>query len=265
MDWTEEWNVAREAAWAAGQEVVKRFRKPITVAYKGTDDPLTEADLHSNETLKKTLLSRFPNDGWLSEETKDDGERLTKERVWIVDPLDGTKEFSLGIPEFAVSVALSFCGVPVVACVYNPATDEMFAAVQGCGAWREGVPIRAERPIADRPVVLASRSEVGRGEWDCFVECFEVRPMGSIAYKMALVAAGQADATFSLGPKNEWDIAAGVLIVAEAGGIARDAFLNSFQFNKATTLVHGVIAGSVPGFKKTWSLLENRTNKERTG
>ncbi|MCS7223434.1 MAG: 3'(2'),5'-bisphosphate nucleotidase CysQ [Armatimonadetes bacterium] len=262
-DWSRELEVVREAIWEAGQEILKRFKTPVAIRYKGVDNPVTEADLQSNEILKSKILSHFPNDGWLSEETKDNRDRLKKERVWIVDPMDGTKEFAQGIPEFAISVALTYMREPVVACVHNPATDEMFTAVAGQGAYKNGVSVRADRVMGDRPLVLASRSEVARGEWDRFKSLFRVRPVGSIAYKMALVAGGEADITFSLGTKNEWDVAAGVLLVEEAGGRVFDSEQKRLQFNKSQTLVSGVIAATMEAWSFITRWLQSGQLKER--
>lgn len=233
-------NCVREA----GQAVFRMAEKGFETAYKENKDPVTTADIEANRILKQALLGHFPHAGWLSEETRDDPERLNKERVWIVDPIDGTKEFVSGIPEYAVSVALTENGLPVVAAVYNPATEELFSAAKGQGAWLNGELMRAEHLIGERPIVLASRSEIKRGEWEPFEPFANIQPCGSIAYKLALVAAGLADATFSLGPKNEWDIAASVLLVSEAGGKVADRGGHPFVFNQHLTLVDGIVAST---------------------
>lgn len=236
--------VLHEALGMAGRVLVRAVEDGFTTAHKGNDDPVTSADLETNRVLKELLLGNFPGDGWLSEETRDSAERLIRERVWIVDPIDGTKEFVSRIPQFAVSVALVEAGVPIIGAVYNPLSAELFTAVRGQGAKLNGHPVQADHPMADRLVVLASRSEVNRGEFRLFAASSDIIPAGSIAYKLALVAAGRADATWSLGPKNEWDIAAGVLLVDEAGGSVTDQEGQTFRFNQANTLVNGIIATS---------------------
>jgi myo-inositol-1(or 4)-monophosphatase len=190
--------------------------------------------------LRNALPALLPA-AWLSEETADDGERLKHSRVWVVDPLDGTKEFIAGIPEYAIAVGLVDAGEPVLAVIHNPANGELYSALRGGGAWMNGKPMKT----AERNVLLASRSETKGGEFAPFVsEGVEVREMGSIAYKLALVAAGVAGATVSRGPKWEWDVCAGALLVHEAGGSATDMFGDALGFNKSFPKVKGILAGA---------------------
>jgi myo-inositol-1(or 4)-monophosphatase len=261
MDWTKERDVLQQAVRTAGQVIWRMAQAGFETAHKANQDPVTTADLESNRILKEALLTHFPNDGWLSEETRDDPARLTKERVWIVDPIDGTKEFVTGIPEFVVSVALVEQGLPVLSAVYNPATDELCTAIKGQGAWYNGTRAKAGHTLTPRPVILASRSEIKRGEFKPFETRAEIRPVGSIAYKLALIAAGQADATFSLGPKNEWDIAAGVLLVQEAEGKVCDQTGLSFLFNQRQTLVNGIVATTAQAYETVRRLIESVTSK----
>ena len=183
-------------------------------------DPLTEADLAADRVLRE-LLPR-DGEGWLSEETVDDETRLSRRRVWIVDPIDGTREFVEGIPEWCVSIGLLEDGEPVAGGIYNPATDEMVVGSMETGVTYNGEPARVrDRPELAGAVVLASRSEIRRGEWDRFRNGgapFTVKPCGSVAYKMALVTGGRADGTWTLVPKSEWDVAGGTALVRAAGG-----------------------------------------------
>lgn len=236
-----ELTVLLRALTAAGEAALAVRERGFTVKEKANADVLTEADLAADHTLKTALLGAFPGDGWLSEETEDSASRLTKARVWIVDPIDGTREFIQGIPEYAVSVALVENGVPVLAGVYNPETKECFHAVKGEGAYCNGVRLHCRATIEPPYVLLASRSEFKRGEWAPFASQ-SVKVVGSIAYKLALVAAGAADATFSLGPKSEWDIAAGVLLVTEAGGYAGTCEGVPYVFNQANCRVNNIAA-----------------------
>lgn len=242
---------------AAGMTLVKAAESGFTTEHKENYDPVTSADLEVNHILKELLLTSFPDDGWLSEETRDSPERLSQQRVWVVDPIDGTKEFVAGIRQFAISVALVEDGVPVVGAVYNPLAGELFTAVRGEGTLLNGRPIRAERPERNRLMVLASRSEVKRGEFKPFEASAEIQPVGSIAYKLALVADGRADATWSLGPKNEWDIAAGVLLVQEAGGLVSDRTGRPFRFNQANTLVNGILATTAAAREEVFRLIQS--------
>jgi myo-inositol-1(or 4)-monophosphatase len=168
------------------------------------------------------LHACLPQDGegWLSEETVDDAGRLACDRVWVVDPLDGTREFVQGIPEWCVSIGLVEGGRAVAGGICNPTTDRTILGSLETGVTLNGEPCRARSLGAlAQCEILASRSEVKRGEWKRFDTApFRVRPMGSVANKMSLVAAGLADATWTLVPKHEWDVAAGTALVEAAGG-----------------------------------------------
>ncbi len=251
--------VVKKYVYQAGQAIFQMAAEGFETAYKANEDPVTTADLKADSILREGLTEDFPGTGWLSEETRDDYSRLDKELVWVVDPIDGTKEFVSGIPEYAVSVALVEHGQPVLAVVYNPATKKMFAAAKGQGAWLNGEAINAEHTLTAKPVLLASRSEIRRGEFEPFEPFAEIRPCGSIAYKLALVAAGIADATFSLGPKNEWDIAAGVLLVSESGGNVTNRSGAPFTFNLRSTLVDGIVATTKRALRPVRMLIEQVT------
>lgn len=240
-----ELEVARGAAKAAGQVLLRYYGSAYRVSEKSADNPVTSADLESNELLKSTILGAFPGDGWLSEETADSDERLQRKRVWIVDPLDGTKEFIDEIPEFCVCIALVEDGLARLAVEYNPVRDELFVASKGGGTTLNGAPVHVSKTSDLRHAsVLASRSEEARGEWDPYRSHMRVELTGSVAYKFGLVAAGRHDATFTLTPKNEWDVCAGALLVAEAGGMVTDSEGRAVRFNNADTLLPGLIASN---------------------
>src|SRR6266436_6770910 len=187
------------AALEAARAVLNRFTPgAIETEYKVGHDPVTEADRAVDDILRKTLLR--PGEGWLSEETVDDFTRLDKERVWVVDPLDGTREFVEGIPEFCVSIAMVERGRPVAGGICNPATNEVLLGTIESGLEFNGASARvSQRNTLEGAVVLASRSETKRGEWKSFGDApFKVKPMGSVAYKLARVAAGLEDITFTL-------------------------------------------------------------------
>jgi len=238
--------LAREAALEAGRLVMSYYKDSYEVMEKAANNPVTTADLEADRALKRTLLEGAPGSGWLSEETADSPQRLAAAEVWVVDPIDGTKEFILGIPEFAISIGLARRGEIVAAVVYNPARNELFVAEKGGGARLNGEPIRVTQAQSLAGARLdASRSETRRGEFEAYAGRFQVREVGSIAYKLARVAAGLSDVTWSLGPKNEWDIAAGVLLVEEAGGRATDPEGAAFVFNQPKTKVKGILATSL--------------------
>jgi myo-inositol-1(or 4)-monophosphatase len=232
-----------QAALDAAREVFTRFTPgAVATEYKAGHDPVTEADRAVDAVLRQNLLR--DGEGWLSEETADNPSRLDKQRVWIVDPLDGTREFVLGLPEFCVSIGFIENGKPVVGGIYNPATQETFLGSIDSGVLYNGKPARAsQRTSLDGARVLASRSEVKRGEWKQFENGpFKVQAMGSVAYKLALVAAGLADVTFTLTPKNEWDVAAGAALVLSAGGFVATLDNAPLRCNNRNPLISGLLA-----------------------
>ncbi len=240
-----ELEIAVSAAREAGAVIRALYGTQLEVTKKGDREasPLTEADTRANEILHRRIAEAFPADGWMSEETRDTPERLQKSRVWIVDPLDGTREFIRNIPELAVCLGLVEDGVPIVGVTYNPIRDEMFAAARGMGATRNGQVVRvsAEGDLR-RAVVLASRSETGRGEWDRFRGRFEVESCGSVAYKLALVGAGQASATFTLSPKNEWDVCSSACVIECAGGRVTELDGRPVRYNRPEPKLRGLVA-----------------------
>ncbi|SIS57387.1 3'(2'),5'-bisphosphate nucleotidase CysQ [Alicyclobacillus vulcanalis] len=248
----------------AGRLVEDIARQGFDTQFKNPEarrDPVTTADLACDAFLKERLLHLLPEAGWLSEETKDRPDRLGKRWVWIVDPIDGTREFVRRIPEYAVSVALAQDGEPRAGVLVNPATGDVFYGAVGLGAWRNGTPMACSRARGERLTILGSRSEINRGEFEPFADVLDVRAVGSIAYKLALVAAGEADGTFSLGPKHEWDIAAGVALVLAAGGRVHDGASRPFRFNQPDTLTHGIVAATPEAYGDLASLLRRHAPK----
>jgi len=223
--------------------VLTGFCLPRDWTNSGTSGVGAEADRAADEILKR-LLPR-EGEGWLSEESPDDLKRLERRRVWVVDPLDGTKEFEAGLPEWCISAALVEDGRAVAGGICNPATGELFL-----GSLEDGVTLNGRRAEARRrshlagAQVLASRSELRRGDWDYPDPPFSVSPMGSVAYKLALVAAGRTDATWTLSPKHEWDVAAGVVLVLAAGGTVRTPSGRTPTFNQRQPLLDGLVATS---------------------
>lgn len=245
--------LAVRAAREAGAIVMRSFGRRMDVTHKSPGQPVTAADLEADACIRDIVCRARPDDGWLSEETADRPDRLGRARVWIVDPIDGTRSFIAGRPEFSISIGLSVDGSAVMGVVYNPARDELFCAVRDAGAWldRNGrremlgvAPASSESDV----VMLASRSEIASGEFDPFRDEWRIEPMGSTAYKLACVAAGRGQAFVSRGPKSEWDVCAGMLLVREAGGCAGDLHGTAPRFNGADPYVHGVVAATVPAY-----------------
>jgi myo-inositol-1(or 4)-monophosphatase len=226
---------------------------------KSGGDPVTDAEREVNQLLFEVLVQ--DGEGWLSEESADNEERLKRSRVWLVDPLDGTKEYVSRIPEWCISIALMEDGVLVCGGIYNPQTDEMFYGSHETGVICKNSSsvsrMDGEKRVGD-VLVLASRSEVARGEWKRFQNRdFRLQPMGSVAYKLALVAAEKADATWTLTPKNEWDVAAGVALLRAARGHVRTSDGFTPSFNNRNTLFPGLVGLSATGIERLRPFLEH--------
>jgi myo-inositol-1(or 4)-monophosphatase len=225
-----ELEVALEAASEAAAILMRHFAGPSESWEKSKDNPVTHADLEADRAIGAHLRRAFPHDGLLSEETAREDSRQTRRRAWIVDPMDGTKEFVARLPEFAVSIALVEAGEPVAGVVINPAAGVAVLASRGGGTWRahwadgafgprSRVAVSQCSRLSDA-VVIASRTEISRGQLEPYAKWFrELRPVGSIAWKLASIASGEGDLNVSVAPKSEWDVCAGDLLVREAGGV----------------------------------------------
>lgn len=232
-----------ESALLAARNLLEGFAAgAIASTRKVNLDPVTEADLALDRLLRELLVDI--GEGWLSEETRDDRSRLRQKRVWVVDPLDGTKEFVAGIPEWCVAVGLVEDGVAVAGGVLNPSAGFLALGAKGAGCSLNGIgATTSDMATLEHATILASRSEVDRGEWEQWTTSgLDVQPMGSVAYKLARVACGLADATWTLVPKNEWDVAAGVALVNASGGRVVSIDGNEPRFNQASSLLPGLIA-----------------------
>ncbi|MCA9939313.1 MAG: 3'(2'),5'-bisphosphate nucleotidase CysQ [Anaerolineales bacterium] len=232
-----------EITRAAGAAIMGYYHSSFEVADKSPDNPVTDADFAADTLLKERLLALLPEAGWLSEETRDNPDRLNKKYVWVVDPLDGTKEFVMGIPEFSVAVALVEAGQPILSVIYSPATGELFQAAKGQGTLYNGrAAVLSPRAALAGAAIDASRSEIKKGEFEPFTDLVQLKIVGSIAYKLARVSAGICDATWSRGPKHEWDICAGSFLIEESGGRVVDLNNDPITYNKPFPKVNGIIA-----------------------
>ncbi|MBT3141921.1 3'(2'),5'-bisphosphate nucleotidase CysQ [Phaeobacter gallaeciensis] len=217
----------------------KRWDKPDGAG------PVTEADLAVNEMLEDRLPSARPDYGWLSEETEDNSSRLNKDRVFIVDPIDGTRSFAEGAKTWAHSLAIADHGIVTAAVIYLPLRDLLYTAEAGKGAQLNGVPICISEPdTLSAANLLAAKPNLAAQHWlsgqpPQFGHAY--RP--SLAYRMALVAQGRFDGMLTLRASWEWDIAAGDLIIREAGGLCTDRAGLDLRFNNACPKLNGVVAG----------------------
>jgi myo-inositol-1(or 4)-monophosphatase len=247
----------------AGTKVRELVRVGFEVQTKSDHSPVTTVDHEVNRILHEMQRREFPQDGWLSEESPDDPARLTNRRVWIVDPIDGTKALVNRVPEFCISAALIERGAPVVAAILNPSTDELFTAVRGGGLFLNGARVTSSPAHAFDPVIMVNAWEFRSDRWSALAETARCRPMYSIANALAQVAAGRIQAAFTIEPENEWDLAAGVLLIEESGGAISDAAGKPFSFNQPTPRFHGVIAVAATADKDLHANLQTHANRVR--
>lgn len=245
--YSQELDIALRIGREAADVLVRHYDTPNASWEKAKDNPVTHADIAANCLITGSLQHAFPEDGILSEETTDDPSRITRNRVWIIDPMDGTKEFIKRIPEFAVSIALVDNGEPVVGVIVNPLAKVAVWATRNGGTFRDGqrVHVSACAQLA-AATLIASRTETSRGQFDPYEGWFkEIRPVGSIAWKLACIASGDGDLNISTNPKNEWDVCAGDLLVREAGGTYLNFEGKKRIYNQRNPLIDiGTVAGS---------------------
>jgi myo-inositol-1(or 4)-monophosphatase len=227
----------------AGAIAMRHFRRAHTAWEKAPGDLVTEADI----AIDRFLRARLPEGDadWLSEETKDSGHRLGAARVWIVDPIDGTRSYANGKAEFAISVALWDRNRVTVGVVFNPATDELFTVAEGEPARLDGTPL-AVRPwrAGDALTLLVSGREARTAGFERHFAHARVRGLGSLAYRLARVAAGQADGLVSLRRVADWDLAAGARMVEAAGGVVTDRHGRPLGLNRPAPLHDGLVVAA---------------------
>jgi len=245
MIWDYELRILLDAMRAAGAEAMRLSSDGFETLTKSDLSPVTSADLAVNQILQSHLLAIFPHDGWLSEESSDGPARQQKARVWVIDPIDGTKAFIMGKPEFCISAALVEEGRPVVAAIFNPSTDELFTARRGGGLRLNDKPISPEECRGNQqPVIALSPWEHDLGRFKSLEAHATSRPMRSIAWALALAASGRIHAVATFETQNEWDVAAGALLIEEAGGTMHDGSGQALGYNRPEPRYQGIIATS---------------------
>lgn len=237
-----------DAARSAG-DIAKGYFNAAPEIWEKADGqgPVTEADLHVNRQLSADLQAARPDYGWLSEESEDDQSRLKTERQFIIDPIDGTRSFIEGSKDWAHSIAIAQNGRITAAVIYLPMRDALYAAQVGQGATLNGLPISAtpDKPI-DTATVLTAKPNLDRKYWSNQVPPFKRAFRSSLAFRMALVAEGRFDGMLTLRPTWEWDVAAGALIVTEAGGHVSDQKGKPAVFNNPHPQINGMVtAGGI--------------------
>lgn len=245
VDWKPDLKLIRAAAVAAGQTALGYFRKGPDVRWKNEGrSPVSEADLAANDVLKTRLLAARPGYGWLSEETDDDSSRLTRETVFVVDPIDGTRAFIAGKELWCVSVAVVQRGRPVAGVLYAPALDELFEATIDGEALKNGQAISVREARAGEALHLAAAEDTLVKLAPVYGNAVvRVPHIPSLAYRLAMVADGRIDGTLVKKSPHDWDLAAADLIVDRAGGALVDLDAKPLFYNRPE-VVHGVLCAA---------------------
>jgi 3'(2'), 5'-bisphosphate nucleotidase len=244
FNYDREIEIATELGRAAGAVLLAHYNSPFLVEQKVNAllemEEVTAADREANDLIVRRLANEFPGDGILAEESVDTDERLTKERVWLIDPMDGTKNFVQRDGDFAVQIGLAVAGEAVLGVVYQPVRDVLYRVVRGEGSWREKAGKQAERmQVSNKTdpaeMVLASsrshRSPRMERVVDSFGFKFETR-RGSVGVKIGLIAEQEADLYLHLSPSTkQWDTCAPEIVLTEAGGRVTDLFGKPLRYN----------------------------------
>ena len=226
-------------------KIALNLQKKVKVKYKSENQPVTNADIEINNYLLDFLKQKTPNFGWLSEESIDDRSRFDSDFFWCLDPIDGTRSYILGKPEYTISLALIKNFKPIFGIVYNPSTKEYFHAEENKGAFCNKTKIKVNSKRKFEYCSLAvSNSEINILKSYNFFNSNNVKRIGSIAYKIALVAKGKIDIAISLTKKNDWDLAAADLIIREAHGTIMDTNGKKIIYNTQDLKINSIMAAN---------------------
>ena len=226
-------------------KIALNLQKKVKVKYKSENQPVTNADIEINNFLLDFLKQKTPNFGWLSEESIDDRSRFDSDFFWCLDPIDGTRSYILGKPEYTISLALIKNFKPIFGIVYNPSTKEYFHAEENKGAFCNKTKIKVNSKREFEFCSLAvSNSEIKILKSYNFFNSKNVKKIGSIAYKIALVAKGKIDVAISLTKKNDWDLAAADLIIREAHGTILDTNGKKIIYNTQDLKINSIMAAN---------------------
>jgi myo-inositol-1(or 4)-monophosphatase len=262
--YTEDLTLATQTAPKVWEEIIKPYydSQNFNVENKQDNSPVTQADKEADQFLKKNLLYETQGYGWLSEEIEDDPSRFGKKRIWIVDPIDGTRSFIRKGNRFTISIGLAEQDDngdyhPVVGVIYAPVLNRLFTVAKGHGFYINGEKIT--RPTNTKPLVdqlcMISLTEQKKGLMDPFDGKFQMDNNPSLAHKLALVAAGEADMMLTVKPKSEWDTAAGHAMCNEMGIELTDLEGNPVTYNHSTPQMNGLIVATPQVHTELSSLL----------
>jgi 3'(2'), 5'-bisphosphate nucleotidase len=243
----------KRIAQAAGAILLHHYANPTAVEWKGPGDPVTQADRAASALIVDELRRLFPDDGILSEEIPDDSIRLDRQRVWMIDPMDGTREFIAQREEFAVMIGLVDSGVPVLGVVFQPTADKLYYAAAGAGAAMDQrgatTPLQVSSEDAAANMILAVSRSHRSARVDRLRERLSIPDSiqsGSVGLKVGLICEGRAHLYVHMGPQtNIWDTCGPEAILREAGGRMTDAAGNPLRYTDPEVKnLHGIIASN---------------------
>jgi myo-inositol-1(or 4)-monophosphatase len=243
--------------------LVQSFERPLKTWTKGQDSPVTEADIAVDRLLRARLIDEASDIGWLSEESEDDRARLAARRLWIIDPIDGTRAFVAGRADWSISAALVEDGRPVIAAVFAPAEGQLYFAIAGEGATCNGVPIATSDDAGlDGARIGGPRRHVERLAALCPGIVAEPR-VHSLALRLARVAHGRLDAAFVSANSCDWDLAAADLLVHEANGALTTLSGEAPTYNRLETNHQPLVAAGRSRHRTLVDLVRGRQNEFR--
>jgi len=252
-------DVLVEASLVAGREAMRFFRNDVEVFWKnGGTSPVTAADHAANDILREHLLGAYPDYGWLSEENEDDPARLEHARVFIIDPIDGTRAFMAGKDTWCVSAAVTENGAPIAGVLYAPSLDELYIATADGMVKKNGASIRVAAPTPTGRFRLSAADQmINRLAPETRDAIDRLSRIPSLAYRLAMIADGRMDATLVMPSSHDWDLAAADLILKNAGGKLTDVTGREPRYNArspthdvliaASGGVHGRVVGALAG------------------
>ncbi len=268
LPYASEMRVALELAREAGAAILEFYEGPLEIEQKNElhdSEPVTQADRVANELIVSALMQTFPRDGILAEESIDTARRLGKERVWMIDPLDGTTGFIEGNGDFAVQIGLAENGECVLGVVYQPLTGLLYRAVRGQGTWIERPDFEPERAsVSSQTDLVKMRLAASRSHrsprMDRVVKAFQVKEeirRGSVGIKVGLIVEQQCDLYVHLSPRTkQWDTCAPEIILGEAGGRLTDLFGQPLRYNEREVQnLNGIVASNGPAHDEIISAL----------
>lgn len=235
-----------DVAGQAGEIAMRYFGGHNPSWTKSSNSPVSKADMETDRFLREQLMAERPGYGWLSEETDDDQDRLSRERIFVVDPIDGTRGFLDGDPNWCVSAAIVEAGRPQIAVLVCPALGRTLSARAGAGAYLNGERLNPQ-PTNEVRTVTASKRLNGLLA-DRYGDRFGIHPfIPSLAYRIALIATGEIDGAFAHSGSHEWDLAAADLILSEAGGMLTNADGGRLAYNAPKIRMPSLVAGGRDG------------------